>query len=156
MLDALRDAGRVLLPITATDSAGAALPLRWAEYRPASWCEPGTDCSSRAGPALPPEEIGRRAWCSSCTRRRPARPPAGPRGGFYDRSLPLCDPGAALVAVVRDDELLDAVPAEAHVTMTHALTPRGGVVGSVDASAPVQDVGHGLLLLGGHPQAVRS
>ena len=53
----------------------------------------------------------------------------GRGAGFYDRSLPLCDPGAALMAVVRDDELLDAVPSEAHdVAMTHALTPRGGVV----------------------------
>ena len=53
----------------------------------------------------------------------------GRGAGFYDRSLPLCGPGTALMAVVRDDELLDTVPGEEHdVAMTHALTPRNGVV----------------------------
>ena len=49
--------------------------------------------------------------------------------GFYDRSLPLADPAARLVAVVRDDELVDRLPAEPHdVRMTHALTPGLGLV----------------------------
>jgi 5-formyltetrahydrofolate cyclo-ligase len=49
--------------------------------------------------------------------------------GFYDRTLVLRDPNARLVAVVRDEELLDEVPHEPHdVPMTHALTPRGGLV----------------------------
>lgn len=53
----------------------------------------------------------------------------GRGGGFYDRSLPLCTPRARLVAVVRDDEVLDALPAEPHdVRMTHALTPVGGLI----------------------------
>jgi len=52
----------------------------------------------------------------------------GRGAGFYDRTLPLADPSARLVAVVRTDELLDSVPEEPHdVRMTHALTP-GGVV----------------------------
>ena len=38
----------------------------------------------------------------------------GRGAGFYDRTLPLADPAARLVAVVRDDELVDEVPAEAH------------------------------------------
>ena len=43
--------------------------------------------------------------------------------------LPLADPAAKLVAVVRDDELVDTLPAEPHdVRMTHALTPRRGLV----------------------------
>jgi len=34
-----------------------------------------------------------------------------------------------LVAVVRDDEVLDSLPAESHdVPMTHALTPAGGMI----------------------------
>ena len=34
-----------------------------------------------------------------------------------------------VVAVVRDDELLDELPAEPHdVSMTHALTPRHGLI----------------------------
>jgi 5-formyltetrahydrofolate cyclo-ligase len=53
----------------------------------------------------------------------------GRGAGFYDRSLPLAAPTALLVAVVRDDELVDRLPAEPHdVRMTHALTPHGGVV----------------------------
>jgi 5-formyltetrahydrofolate cyclo-ligase len=53
----------------------------------------------------------------------------GRGGGFYDRSLMLCGPGARLVAVVRDSEVLDEVPGEAHdVPMTHALTPGAGLL----------------------------
>src|SRR4029077_10013888 len=53
----------------------------------------------------------------------------GRGAGFYDRSLPLAAPTARLVAVVRDDELVDRLPAEPHeVRMTHALTPNGGLV----------------------------
>ncbi|MGH3580223.1 MAG: 5-formyltetrahydrofolate cyclo-ligase, partial [Mycobacterium sp.] len=53
----------------------------------------------------------------------------GRGAGFYDRALPLADPDARLIAVVRDDELLDEVPAEPHdVAMTHMLTPGLGVV----------------------------
>ncbi len=131
MLDALRDAGaRVLLPITASDSAGAALPLRWAEYRPGELVRARYGLLEPGGPALPPEEIGRAGLVlvpALAVDRHGHR--LGRGAGFYDRSLPLCDPGAALMAVVRDDELLDAVPSEAHdVAMTHALTPRGGVV----------------------------
>ena len=52
----------------------------------------------------------------------------GRGAGFYDRSLPLAATGARLVAVVRDDELVDRLPAEPHdVRMTHALTPSGGL-----------------------------
>ena len=49
--------------------------------------------------------------------------------GFYDRSLPNRDRRARLIAVVRDEELVDELPAEPHdVPMTHALTPRRGVI----------------------------
>jgi 5-formyltetrahydrofolate cyclo-ligase len=41
----------------------------------------------------------------------------------------LAAPGTRLVAVVRDDELIDRLPAEPHdVRMTHALTPNTGLV----------------------------
>ena len=53
----------------------------------------------------------------------------GRGAGFYDRTLPLARPAARLVAVVRDDELVDEIPAETHdVPMTHALTPGRGLV----------------------------
>ena len=49
--------------------------------------------------------------------------------GFYDRTLVLRIRRRALIAMVRDDELLDEVPHEPHdVPMTHALTPGRGLV----------------------------
>jgi 5-formyltetrahydrofolate cyclo-ligase len=53
----------------------------------------------------------------------------GRGAGFYDRTLPLASPAALLVAVVRDDEIVDRLPTEPHdVPVTHALTPNGGMV----------------------------
>jgi 5-formyltetrahydrofolate cyclo-ligase len=53
----------------------------------------------------------------------------GRGAGFYDRTLRSAGPSARLVAVVRDDELVDEIPAEPHdVPMTHALTPGRGLV----------------------------
>jgi 5-formyltetrahydrofolate cyclo-ligase len=53
----------------------------------------------------------------------------GRGAGFYDRTLPLARSSALLVAMVRDDELVDEIPAEPHdIPMTHALTPRQGLV----------------------------
>ncbi len=53
----------------------------------------------------------------------------GRGAGFYDRTLPLADPDALLVAVVRDEEIVDHLPAEPHdVRMTHALTPAAGLI----------------------------
>jgi 5-formyltetrahydrofolate cyclo-ligase len=53
----------------------------------------------------------------------------GRGGGFYDRSLGLCRGDTKLVAVVRDAEVVDELPSEAHdVRMTHALTPDRGVI----------------------------
>jgi 5-formyltetrahydrofolate cyclo-ligase len=53
----------------------------------------------------------------------------GRGAGFYDRALTWAAADARLVAVVRDDELLDAIPAEPHdVPMTHALTPGRGLI----------------------------
>ncbi|MGY2064532.1 5-formyltetrahydrofolate cyclo-ligase [Blastococcus sp. SYSU DS0619] len=51
----------------------------------------------------------------------------GRGGGFYDRALRHARPGAALVAVVFDDELVDRLPTEPHdVRMTAVVTPSGG------------------------------
>ena len=53
----------------------------------------------------------------------------GRGAGFYDRSLGERNARARLVAVVRDDEVLDELPAEPHdVRMTHAITPHGGLI----------------------------
>ncbi len=68
---------------------------------------------------------------SWCPRWRWTAPACGwaAAAGYYDRSLGLADPGARIVAVVRDEELVDRLPAEPHdVAMSHALTPEGGLV----------------------------
>ncbi|MCW2676528.1 MAG: 5-formyltetrahydrofolate cyclo-ligase, partial [Modestobacter sp.] len=51
----------------------------------------------------------------------------GRGGGYYDRALPLARPGAVLVAVAFDDELVDSLPAGEHDHRVHAVvTPSGG------------------------------
>ena len=51
----------------------------------------------------------------------------GRGGGFYDRALRHARPGAQLVGVVFDDELLEELPAEAHdLRVTAVVTPSGG------------------------------
>ena len=130
MLDALHRTGvRVLLPVAVTGDDGTPLPLCWGEYRPGDGAarfgllEPG---GTRL-PAAALAEAGLVLVPALAVDRRGVR--LGRGAGFYDRSLPLRDPAARLMAVVRDDELLDEVPAEPHdVRMTDALTPGRGVV----------------------------
>ena len=131
MLDTLlRRAGRVLLPVARTAADGTPLPLRWGEYRP------GTLTRGRWGLLEPPEpllpesalaEAGLVLVPALAVDRSGVR--LGRGSGFYDRSLGGRSPHARLIAVVRDDEVLDELPAEPHdVRMTDALTPHGGVV----------------------------
>lgn len=133
LLDALVEAGaRVLLPIIppgsgALDQRG---PLDWAEYtgpaslhegRMRSIMEPAGEPLGPAAigqanvvlvPALAVDEFGVRI---------------GKGGGYYDRSLTQTAPGTQLIAVVRDGELVNRLPTEAHdVRMTGALTPGHG------------------------------
>jgi 5-formyltetrahydrofolate cyclo-ligase len=126
LLDLLRAAGaRVLLPVIPPEMGA----LDWAEYTGTlspgrmGILEPtgpglGADGIARAGllliPALAVDRSGTRL---------------GRGAGHYDRSLTHATPGAALVAVVRDDELVDRLPSEPHdVRMTAALTPARGLV----------------------------
>ena len=131
LIDNLHDRGvRVLLPVARRDAAGTPQPLQWGEYRtgelvaaphglrepPEPWlaAEAIVGASLILVPALAVDRTGIRL---------------GRGAGFYDRSLPLADAAASLIAVVRDDELVDHLPAEPHdVPMTHALTPRDGLV----------------------------
>ena len=131
MLDALVEAGAtVLLPVARTDDAGTPVPLRWGRYRPDSLVAADFGLREPAGPWLPADAIATAAVVlvpALAVDRRGVR--LGRGAGFYDRSLPLRRPGTRLVAVVRDDELLDAIPGEPHdVAMTHALTPGRGLV----------------------------
>ncbi len=126
----LRRSVRVLLPVARTDPADIPLPLRWGEYRR------GALVRGRWGLLEPPEphlpasalaDAGVVLVPTLAVDRSGVR--LGRGSGFYDRSLGARDPAARLVAIVRDDELLDEVPAEPHdVRMTHALTPGRGLV----------------------------
>ncbi len=116
--------GRVLLPVVSAEGT-----LDWAEHT-------GEMC---AGPFGLLEPAGARLGPDAITGAGLVLVPAlavgrdglrlGRGGGYYDRSLPLARPGVPLVAVVRDEELLDSVPAEPHDRrVTAALTPGAGLV----------------------------
>jgi 5-formyltetrahydrofolate cyclo-ligase len=136
MLDMLlRRSGRVLLPVARTTADDTPLPLRWGEY------QPGALISGRWGLLEPPEP-----WLPESTLaeaslvivpalavdRRGVR--LGRGRGFYDRSLDGRDPLARLIAMVRDAEFVDELPAEPHdVSMTHALTPQRGLIALLPA-----------------------
>jgi 5-formyltetrahydrofolate cyclo-ligase len=126
MLDALVDLGlRVLLPVTHADQ-----PLCWGDYRPGELVDAAFGLREPAAPHLEPDAVALAQVIlvpALAVDRRGVR--LGRGAGFYDRSLQLAAPGVRLVAVVRDDELVDRLPAERHdVQMTHALTPRAGLV----------------------------
>jgi 5-formyltetrahydrofolate cyclo-ligase len=133
MLDVLlRRKGRVLLPVARTDTDDTPLPLRWGKYPPDGL---GGLVRGRWGlleppePWLPESAVAEAALVLVPTLAVDLRGVRLGRGrGFYDRSLPASDPRAWLIAVVRDDELVDELPADPHdISMTHALTPRGGL-----------------------------
>jgi 5-formyltetrahydrofolate cyclo-ligase len=126
----LRRDVRVLLPVVRHDDAGLRVPLQWGEYRPGGLVLAPFGLREPAEPWLPADAIAAATVVlvpALAVDRAGVR--LGRGAGFYDRSLPLAAPTARLVAVVRDDELVDRLPAEPHdVRMTHALTPNGGLV----------------------------
>jgi 5-formyltetrahydrofolate cyclo-ligase len=126
----LRRGVRVLLPVARHDEAGLPVPLQWGEYRPGGLVQARFGLREPAEPWLPADTIADATVVlvpALAVDRDGVR--LGRGAGFYDRSLPLVAPTARLVAVVRDDELLERLPAEPHdVRMTHALTPNGGLV----------------------------
>jgi 5-formyltetrahydrofolate cyclo-ligase len=131
MLDVLlRQADRVLLPVTRTTGDDSAMALLWGEYRPGQLVTARFGLLEPAGPWLPPTAVTEASVVfvpALAVDRTGAR--LGRGRGFYDRTLVLRNPDARLIAVVRDDELLDEVPHEPHdVPMTHALTPGHGLV----------------------------
>lgn len=131
LIDTLLELGaRVLLPVARKDGDGRGLPMQWGAYQPGTlvpaefglreppppWLPAGRigDAEVILVPALAVDRVGTRL---------------GRGAGFYDRSLIYAAPDARLVAVVRDDELVDELPADPHdVRMTHALTPSAGLV----------------------------
>jgi len=130
LIDALvRQEVVVLLPVAHQGVEDAPLPLRWGRYRPGELVDAPFGLSEPAPPWLPAQSVAKAAVVvvpALAVDRHGVR--LGRGAGFYDRTLLLADPGASLVAVVRDDELVDQLPAEPHdVRMTHALTPGQGV-----------------------------
>lgn len=131
MLDEVADRGvRVLLPIIEAPAGRA--PLDWGWYD-------GRD-SLRPGGYGIPQPIGERLGPAALRIADVVLVPAlavdrrgvrlGRGAGYYDRSLGLAAPGTALVAVVRDQEIVAELPAEPHdVPVTVALTPGRGLVG---------------------------
>ena len=119
---------RVLLPVARNDPAGTPLPLQWGEYHPGELVEARFGLREPADRCCPPTRSRPPRWSWSRRSRSTAAGVRLGRGaGFYDRSLPLAGPTARLVAVIRDDEFVDRLPAEPHdVRMTHALTPARG------------------------------
>jgi 5-formyltetrahydrofolate cyclo-ligase len=131
MLDVLlRRGARVLLPVARTTADDSPVALQWGEYRPGHLVAARFGLLEPAEPWLPATTV---AEASVVLVPALAVDRAGVRlgrgRGFYDRTLVHRDPRARLIAVIRDQELLDELPHEPHdVPMTHALTPGGGLI----------------------------
>ena len=130
MLDMLlRRSGRVLLPVARTSADDMPLPLRWGEYRKGALIPGPWGLLEPPGPALPVSALAEATLVivpALAVDRRGVR--LGRGRGFYDRSLDGHNPQARLIAMVRDAEFVDQLPAEPHdVPMTHALTPERGL-----------------------------
>jgi 5-formyltetrahydrofolate cyclo-ligase len=132
LLDVLLRAGaRVLLPVALTDEDGTPLPLLWADYHPGELIAAPFGLREPSGPRLPAATLAQAGLVlvpALAVDRGGVR--LGRGAGFYDRSLPLRAPDARLIAVVRDAEVVDELPAEPHdIRMTAALTPGHGLLG---------------------------
>ncbi|MFC9875420.1 5-formyltetrahydrofolate cyclo-ligase [Nocardia salmonicida] len=126
MLDVLRAGGAtVLLPVT-----GEPGPLSWARYEGADslrkarygLLEPATE-------TLPPAVVADATTIlvpALAVDRRGVR--LGRGAGYYDRTLGAARADVRLIAVVRDNELVDLLPEEPHDRrMGWVLTPGGGL-----------------------------
>ncbi|WP_103336840.1 5-formyltetrahydrofolate cyclo-ligase [Amycolatopsis sp. CA-126428] len=128
-VDALVTGGaRVLLPVILSRTD----PLDWAEYTGEAHLVPSRFRGIRepGGKRLGTGAVGAAELVlvpALAVDRRGVR--LGRGAGHYDRSLGFAAPGATLLAVVRDEELVERLPGEPHdVRMTGALTPGRGVV----------------------------
>jgi 5-formyltetrahydrofolate cyclo-ligase len=120
----------VLLPVARESADGTPLPLQWGVYRPGDLVDAPYGLFEPPPPWLKPSALASAQIVfvpALAVDRRGVR--LGRGAGFYDRSLPFRDPAAQVIAIVRDDELVDEIPLETHdVPVTHALTPAHGLV----------------------------
>jgi 5-formyltetrahydrofolate cyclo-ligase len=131
MLDVLlQRANRVLLPVARTTADNSPVALQWGEYRPGQLVAARFGLLEPAGPWLPATALAEASVVlvpALAVDRTGVR--LGRGRGFYDRTLVSRNPHARLVAVIRDEELLEELPHEPHdILMTHALTPGRGLV----------------------------
>jgi 5-formyltetrahydrofolate cyclo-ligase len=131
MLDALlQRAGRVLLPVARTADDDTPLALQWGEYQPGRLVAARFGLLEPAEPWLPTRALAEASVVlvpALAVDRRGVR--LGRGRGFYDRALVHRAPHARLVAVIRDEELVDELPCDPHdVRMTHALAPKLGLI----------------------------
>ncbi|MGW5723965.1 5-formyltetrahydrofolate cyclo-ligase [Amycolatopsis sp. NPDC003865] len=129
LVDTLAAGGaRVLLPVILSRTD----PLDWAEYTGEADLVPSRFRGIREprGKRLGSEAVGAAELVlvpALAVDHRGIR--LGRGAGHYDRSLVFAAPGAALLAVVRDEELVERLPGEPHdVRMSGALTPGRGVL----------------------------
>ncbi|MBO0880654.1 MAG: 5-formyltetrahydrofolate cyclo-ligase, partial [Mycobacterium sp.] len=111
---------------------------QWGEYRPGGLMAAPFGLLEPVQPWLPAEALADASAVlipALAVDRRGVR--LGRGRGFYDHSLVHRGPQARLIAVVRDEELVDELPCEPHdVHMTHALTPSLGVIALDRPSSP--------------------
>ena len=135
----------VLLPVTRPGRDDGHPPLQWGHYEPGTLVPARWGLQEPPGPWLPAGAIaGAEVVLVPALAVDRAGIRLGRGGGFYDRSLALCRTGTRLVAVVRDDELVAALPSEPHdIRMTAALTPGSGLVelGGASPEWPAKDGG---------------
>lgn len=131
MLDMLlRHTRRVLLPVARTTGDGTPMRLRWAEYRPGALVRGRWGLLEPPEPWLPESALAEAEMVvvpALAVDRRGTR--LGRGLGYYDRSLDARNRHARLIAMVRDEEFVEELPADPHdVPMTHVITPGRGVL----------------------------
>ncbi|GLE53845.1 5-formyltetrahydrofolate cyclo-ligase [Mycobacterium montefiorense] len=131
MLDMLLERSRrVLLPVARTAGDGTPMRLQWGEYRPGELVRAHWGLLEPPAPWLPESVLAEAEMVvvpALAVDRRGTR--LGRGRGFYDRSLDGRNPQARLIAMVRDPEFVDELPADPHdVPMTHVITPQRGVL----------------------------
>jgi 5-formyltetrahydrofolate cyclo-ligase len=129
LVDALAAGGaRVLLPVIVSRTD----PLDWAEYTGEAGLVPSRFRGIRepGGKRLGPDAVGAAELVlvpALAVDHRGVR--LGRGAGHYDRTLVFAAADAALLAVVRDEELVERLPGEPHdVRVSGALTPGRGVL----------------------------